>query len=424
MQKNTKLIVISLAVILIVLGVAVFFIQRSSIRDEVEGDLENGLVSYYGVEKGTFIEKKDLDLVERWPSDSIDFSEARILSRSEDNFEIKFTVENLEKDFQSNIGYFLSIYKVIDVESDIELYNPVKSMVFEEVFSMDGMSSVEKTISYKVPSYLKGDYRFFIEVFNVDSGLTFDKVSLGDYQLNGSDSNIIFIDPISCHLKIEGDNRNYRPKFGVDVSSDDHFSIVCEINNKYSEDKLVYPSVSNFYRRTVLDKKINQVDSAYNPIYLKKGEVKSISIPISTKELSSQAYEALLEFTDEEGKLISNDMFFHYVLSGANMTIRNLKIDKKNYTEGEEAKVKILWSGAMDDFPNSRLGNKDTQKYMIDLSIKNDRGKLCSKEIKDVFLKEGFDELSLKIINDCKNAVVEISVKDSNGKLIKVNNFL
>ncbi|MDP1883864.1 MAG: hypothetical protein Q8L10_00695, partial [Candidatus Moranbacteria bacterium] len=151
---------------------------------------------------------------------------------------------------------------------------------------------------------------------------------------------------------------------------------------------------------------------------LASGEKRSFYFVIP-KALTPQAYDAVLELTDKQGKIISNKLSFHYVLRGASATIQNLRLDKDYYLKGETARASIYWTPAADNFYGARFAPTDNGKVFLEIAIKSAAGNLCTEKYdKEADPGARTSDYDLPVTSNCVDPRIIVSIKDGQGNIL------
>lgn len=335
---------------------------------------------------------------------------AKITSQEGAKITIALVLNNGDAKVQPQLKYSVRLMNRNFVEDE---------KLYDELITLAPNQTIRKEIVYEAPAYLKGSRELWVYISNPGSailGLT----KVGDVTFAGNGEYLDILGD-SCYLTISGENQKYTTWQGVDVSAEEELSGICNIENKFQKEITVTPSVETFWR-TSRGKSLSKEEIA--PITLKAGEKKEFSFVIS-KAKDPQAYDAVLSFKDASGKLISNKAIFHYVLRGASATINNVRLDKDQYAKGETAKLSLSWYPSADGFAGSRAG-KGTSLSVItaEVIIRGSDGKNCSKTVTQSLENgQSVSELLIPIENDCVNPIVEVALKDGNGKVLDQNGF-
>lgn len=142
------------------------------------------------------------------------------------------------------------------------------------------------------------------------------------------------------------------------------------------------------------------------------------------KPKSPQAYDAKLKLKSANGEVISNETSFHYVLRGISATIQNFLLDKSSYQEGDLAKASIFWSKSADGFVGSRFKPSESEKYFVEISMLNERKKVCGENEKVELSKDkNISEFNFEIKRVCDNPVVKVSIMDKDGNILDSKDY-
>jgi hypothetical protein len=334
---------------------------------------------------------------------------AKIISQQEGFFELSFDVAN-SGDVQPGLNYKVQLIKK-DGEKGI-VWDEKK---YPDEISLDALGLISRQVEYKVPEYFKGDYEIWIVLENA-SGMMLSKIKSGNISLDGNEQ-FVEVNPSSCYLMIEGSDTKFLLRQGIDVKENENITGYCKIVNHFSNDLVLTPYVENHYRETsgplVGSAMINQ-----SSISIGAGETREISFPIPKAE-DPQAYDAVVQF-NSEGKAVSNQVSFHYVLRGESATIQNFRLDKNYYLEGENAQATLDWSPSAESFFGARFGtNKSQKNIMVQMSIKDEKDVQCADVWENkVGISESQLQIAVPIKENCINPKVEVILKSLSGKVL------
>lgn len=339
-------------------------------------------------------------------SQGITFSDSSATQQPHNEIQIKFRIKN-NGNIKTGIKYGVELLNEKNVVIDKKTYDESATLLSEK--------EIEKEILYVAPEYLNGKYSVILSVSNENGsylGLTF----IGSVSLLGNNQ-FIEIENESCYLAVEKENpeKKYTLDQGVDVMSSENLLINCNATNHFDEN-ITFSPVFKTYKRSIYGENISEKQEDLKQSFsLLPKEKKSLSFTVQ-KVFIPQSYDTVLSFSNGE-KLISNEIIFHYVMSGRSANILDLSIDKDFYKSGENANVSFFLTGSADSFPDSRLGGGRLENVAVELSMLNSENKKCIEPIKNEF-KGGKNDLLVGIIENCQNPLVEVKVKDSDGNIL------
>ncbi|MDP1619730.1 MAG: hypothetical protein Q8M12_01890, partial [bacterium] len=313
---------------------------------------------------------------------------------------------------QPEVKYAVRLIRSSETEQVV-----VDEKIYEEVLDLKNGETLKKEIEYTAPAYLEGTFQLWLMAQN-QSGLDLALSNAGEISLTGNNRYIEVI-PESCYLKVEGEAEDVKYSLfqGVDIKSEEKLLAVCELANHFADPVEFTPVIKNYWRstfgKTVEDDKAPQVS-----LGLASGEKRSFYFVIP-KALTPQAYDAVLELTDKQGKIISNKLSFHYVLRGASATIQNLRLDKDYYQKGETARASIYWTPAADNFYGARFAPTDNGKVFLEIAIKSAAGNLCTEKYdKEADPGARTSDYDLPVTSNCVDPRIIVSIKDGQGNIL------
>ena len=314
---------------------------------------------------------------------------------------------------QPGIKYAVNLEKNINGKEVI-----INQKVYDEELFLGANETISKKIVYNPPASCNGNYKIYIVLGN-KNGLTFADSPAGSVALFGGE-NYIYINPDSCYLSEEGkgsekNNLENIPSFDPGKN----ITLHCAVEKMSYSKNLVTPSISSYYLTSLGDKSGYK---AYPTIDLEDGNrvEEDFILPESDKP---QKYESVLAFYDQENNMVSNEIFFSYVVSGASATIQNVRIDKDSYRKGEEANISFFYNRN-----NPVKTSGASPKFLpmnIEIGLKDGAGNDCSELFK-YQTKEtdtGVLDFSLPVTKECGNVAVNSIIKDSNGNVLANSDF-
>ncbi|MDD3303254.1 MAG: hypothetical protein PHN31_06885, partial [Candidatus Gracilibacteria bacterium] len=340
---------------------------------------------------------------------TINIYNPKISEQKDNNIKLHFEISN-QNYIQPGIKYSVQLLKI----DDDGFQSWVDETVYQENISLNENTTIYKDINYIAPDYLKGKYQIFIMLKN-NNGATLALGTPGDIILNGDDK-YVQIEEETCYLSVEGEKGlSYTISQGIDITDKEKLIATCEIKNKTDSDTIFIPQIKTYWRSSFGDN-IDTKEIKETKYELKKGERKEISILLPQVKVP-QSYDAQLQLLNENNKIISNKVSFHYVVNGLSATIQNLRLDKDYYKENDIAKVSFFWSGPADNFLGTRNNSTKNKEIYLNLSIKNKDGKDCIKK-EQILLDENSNtkNYEIPVIKECKDFKISVSLTDKNGE--------
>jgi len=341
---------------------------------------------------------------------------AKIVSQKGADVDISFDVSNREG-AQSGLKYSVNLVKNIknnQTMSDV--------FVFPEIFNIGEHTVIRKSITYKAPDDLDGEYNVIIEIKN-NSGLPLAFGDAGTIKLVATVKDVknVEILPETCILSIEGEKNHtiYNINQGVDIAPSENLLLTCTALNDLKVETKVTPSYETHYRN--LDGEIvSTTGGSITPITFKAGEKKVVMIRLP-KATSPQAY--MIKTALKSDNVYSNYITAYYVIQGESATIQSVSLDKDYYTTGDTAKLSLFWMSSADSFSGSRASLKGAKPLDVTLvaSIKDNNQKDCVNPITQIFSDNkngGIVTIPLPIIINCKTPQASVELKNSKGDIL------
>jgi hypothetical protein len=335
---------------------------------------------------------------------------AKIISQKDNVFNISFDVTNKEG-AQAGLKYNVKLIKEDPTNGGQFVAD---EYTYPDLMSISSNSFINKSITYKAPDNLSGEYTLLVTIEN-SNGLPISLGIAGKVK-NISSSNTIQIDPESCFLSVQGgnDSSKYNLTQGIDISSSEKLVLNCNAENPTKTTVSGIPSYETHYR-TMSGDVVSQEGGDNAPVSFKASEKKLISL-ILPKATKPQAYD--IKIALESGTVSSNSIIVHYVLHGESATIQNFSLDKDYYNKKDIAKVSFAWSPSSDGFSGSRLGASSLTGVILTARITNDQLKECITPINKVLDNNGIIELSPSVITNCKNPIATVELTDAKGNIL------
>ena len=332
---------------------------------------------------------------------------AKIVSKDNNVFNLSFSITN-RKGNQAGLIYGVKLLKETSKGQFI-----ADEYMYDEVISLNENTTVNKNITYTAPNNLNGEYILLLTLKN-QSGISVSYNNLGKITLVSSLKSIEILED-TCFLTVANEKPVVKYNFsqGVDISPKETLKMNCSVINRSNQAIKAIPIYETHYR-SPSGKIVEQTGGDISSVSFKAGEKKVVTLSLP-KAKDPQAYDVKIYFKVDE--VNSNSIFIHYVLRGPSATINNLALDKKSYKKGETANLSFFWSPSADNFPGSRLGVTKMSNLKVNITMTGDEAKACINPINQVLTKS-LTNYSASIIQNCKNATVNISILDENGNIL------
>ncbi|MFA5942691.1 MAG: hypothetical protein WC798_03410 [Candidatus Paceibacterota bacterium] len=218
----------------------------------------------------------------------------------------------------------------------------------------------------------------------------------------------------SCVLRVSGGNNDamgYVMGQRAIIQNNERLVAECEVVNQSEEIVIFTPHFTT--RQRFSSEKLATSDDGIIPNSSSLSPQEKRNFIFSVPKIGTpQFYDVDLVLLEEESRVVSNTVTFHYtVVAGASMTIQDLTLDKGYYGKGDTAEVSMVWA--------SESGNFQEGEVVAETSLTDAYNVNCSQPVMQE-LRAGVTEvtLTLPVIADCVNPKVGVTVKDTNGNVL------
>ncbi|MEI6587973.1 MAG: hypothetical protein WCO05_03435 [Candidatus Moraniibacteriota bacterium] len=346
----------------------------------------------------------------------VDIYNAKIVSQAKNNFKLTFDLSN-DANIQPDVKYAVRL-----IREDKGVQTVVDEQIYPEAFNLGENETIPTAIDYTAPVYLSGKLQLWIVARN-QNGLMLSMVHPGDVILSG-DGQYAEINAKSCFLKVVGDTsgNQYALAQGVDIKNEEKLIATCEIVNRSNATLTATPKAETHWR-TTFGRVVSDNKELQKSLTLSSQEKKQISF-ILPKATIPQAYDVIVNLANVQGKVVSNEVVFHYVLRGASATIQNLRLDQDYYQKGDVAKASFFWTPSADSFAGSRFGATDGGKLFVTIFIKDKNNVNCvANDKKELNVEEKTPSFELPITADCLNPQISVAIQDAEGLILDQNDY-
>lgn len=336
----------------------------------------------------------------------VELYDAEILSQENNKFKLAFRLVN-EGDIQPQIKYAVALTD----ENDFLIHQ----QNYDEMVTLGAGQELKKEIEYEAPLGINGKYKLNITVANL-KGLSLALGGFGEVDIEGG--GLILFD--ECYIQIGEDKFSINE--GVDIEAEEERPVLkCQVFNDNSEDINAKVSVQirersmfgNEIKREELDMQVFKAKEKSSLVY-------NLFLPERP-----QAYDGELVLRSEEG-IVSSSVPLHYVIRGDSATIQNISLDKDDYVSGDNIKINLMIAGDADDFPGAREWNGENQDHELfaDVVVYNGDNQKCAPEKTfEVDELKPINVLDLKTETNCRNPIISLKLRNSEGKILDEGNF-
>lgn len=220
-----------------------------------------------------------------------------------------------------------------------------RTLLAEEILlSPDQRKRVEFT--YEPPeNLLSGNYYFQVNVYS-NTGVLMNWINQ-EVSIEGNEKFLKISNPL-----VVGQGQEFLPLVGAVFSVDDYPEIKFDLVNPSAEDITAVPKISIFRRQVNLEK-MKDLEEDTLTLNAQEGRTVSYKMPALEKP---ESYLAELKFYDQAGHLISNSVFYRWIVEGSGAEVLAVETDHGSYQTGEVARFNVHFVGAAD---GSEMGEAD-----------------------------------------------------------------
>lgn len=355
------------------------------------------------------------EIVEVQVVSEISIENAKIVSQNGNEIKVTLDLFNGGKNIQPDIFYSI---KLMEQKETYQTIAETKN--YSDSVDLSAGERAHKEVVYNASDFLTGNFQVWVEAHN-SKGTSLMQAFIGEVELKGS-AGYISIEKDTCNVKVQGEEIEYGPSQGVDISSDETLVGTCLLKNNFPVAKQAGIRFEVRYRSVSGNIVSN---SKGEDVSFEAGGQKEVSF-ILPKEKKPQAYEIKMFLVGSDEKKNSNETLFHYVLTGKSVTIQNVSLNSDGYENGSQAKISFFLSSSADSFIDSRKGGTNIEEVFASVEMKNKDGKSClgRNEYKIESNFSGVINLDIPVINSCQNPSMVVSVKDKDGNILDSANFL
>lgn len=298
---------------------------------------------------------------------------------------------------------FLLLQKTGDTNSSIKLVSETDDL---EKFDMAAEEVAVRDFSYILPSNLPAGELIFRVQLIAGRG---EDLSWSDKKIKIAEAGD-FVSLGNGWMLVDG--KQLDPAGGIYYNPGDKPAAVFDIVNSGNSD------ITGFYRITsyVRNRGGKVIDEANGEVMAVKAGEKTgidVSLPVISEP---ETYLSKVEFYDEKSKkVISNPIYFRWIISGENAKIMFAATDKEFYRAGEEAEVAIDYTGPADG--NVKLGMGSLEAKIFDGG-----GQEAGEGIKELELNGGHETIKVPIKIDISNPRIEVKIV-RDGKILDVYGY-
>jgi hypothetical protein len=337
---------------------------------------------------------ENVDLSKLKPVAVVDAGNIKLEDKGNNSYEISFDLMNREG-IQPHVEYAIELVQKKEKEEVV-----VDRKTYDEILNIGNKEIISRTVSYQVPNYLSGKYTLFLEAEN-NAGLRLAYISAGEINLSGESK--IEVKNDSCQVFFG--EKQFDPKNIAQFLQDgfQNPSLRCAVKNISSGSISVYLK-TDIYEESYLGGAAAAKKS--DETSLSPNEEKEFKIDLAQLSEMQGPLVAVAVFSGDSQ--ISKNFYYPFKNSGKASLFYNVRLDKDYYEKNETAKITADLRPA---YPKGSI-------ISVSITEENEMNCLEAKNNEENLNETGRMELSEKIIRNCFNPTLLVSIKDKNGNIL------
>lgn len=333
---------------------------------------------------------------------------AEVTKQEGRHVEVKFNIENNDNFAHLDLIHALELWEITDSGDYL-----VDTQVDETKFDIHDAELKNFNIAYDAPDSFDGEYLLKLKLSNM-KGIPLGRASV---------STVTFIKKLekmkpisliteSCFLEIG--NKGYEMNQGIDLGFAEEMKVICQYENTSKESVNAKARYTHFERTSFGEKLPGTQESTAQNLSPTKGNVAFII----EKQAKPQAYYVEAILVDDNGRILSNEINFRYIIQGNSGTVQNISLDENGYKKGDKANVEVMVSNSADQYFGSRAQADGSAlvEFFANIEVNNKDG-ICGELKKQKLSKEKISENFLVLITrDCPKAQVKIDISNEVGE--------
>ncbi len=289
-----------------------------------------------------------------------------------------------------------------DIRYGVELMNKSTGQIADlylvnQALTLGENQSKDLTLKYSLPGFLSnGSYNLMIVAQNA-SGLPLAVVPAGypeaiiDIQNNSK-----LINLQDCSLFVDASSTNN--SLFANLNSNQALTATCKVNNLTNDNNYSLQLITHKGGKfgNILNNAIEQ------DLGIKKNTNNTINFKIPTLN-NPGSYSVDTFLINSKGEKVSPSIYFTYNISGLNVIIQNLILDKDSYKSNDTAKLQLFWNGSSINSNNN---------LTLDAKIYDNSNNLCGEISKKLSLDLNLSDLNLNIpiARNCPKAIAKVNI--------------
>lgn len=264
----------------------------------------------------------------------------------------------------------------------------------QEIFSISPGEEITKPFTYTLPSNLpQGNFSFRSQLANSrgeEMGWIDKVISIG------GEGKFLILD----NYWIVKDGEDLSPGGGVNYQPEEVPQIRFDVTNDTNFTLVSFPKIIT-YKRNIGGEVIKIQEE--KSILSEPGQKKTITTNLPQLDEPESYLSEITLFAEDTLESISNSISFRWIISGEDAEILSVAIDKDSYQTGEEAKVKVQFTGPADFEVEGGQGE-------FEVKLIDEQGKIVGEKKEEIELRSGQILVNIPIGEDVVNPKIETKI--------------
>ncbi len=324
---------------------------------------------------------------------NVNIQNVKLLNQEGNTFTIGFDVTNTQG-VQSGVRYGVEL-----VQKTKDGQFVADRMIYDEVLTLTEQSSFSRSVVYRAPLVLAGEYALLISASNMQ-GFPLGIAFVANVTLTGATRGVSLMADTCTVLSASGVRASVTA--GLQVKPEEQVTFSCSVYNADGATVVITPRVitriRNAYGAEV------ETSTRYDASSIAPGITENFTVAVPSQKKPGMYMTSI----SLDGAGVSNTISSPYIVRGPTGSIVNTDLDKAFYGKGDTARVGVVWS--------SLISNTSAT-----ISIKDRSSRLCAEPYtrkldRETDVPKAFFEFS--ITRDCAEPIVEASLTDFQGVVI------
>jgi hypothetical protein len=271
----------------------------------------------------------------------------------------------------------------------------IDEKVGQEIFSLLPGQKITKSFTYDLPTNLPAGEVLFRVQLATSRG---EKMGWVEKVINiGGEGKFLFLN----NYWLVKDGEKLHPGAGFEYQPGETPQIEFDIINNTNFTIVAFPKITTYKRNVGAEIVDTKKES---DIILSPKEKKTIKTNLPQLYAPESYLSEVKMYSKESGEAISNVIYFRWVIGGEVAKILWIGLDKNIYQAGEEAEVKVQFTGPPHgDEPKAKEGELTVKLY-------NQEGKLIGEGKRTIKLRSGTTLVRIPIKENVTNPKIEVLI--------------